>query len=333
MSSPYGYVYEIVNLSNGKTYVGSRKLSLDKNWRQYLGSGKLIKQAIKKYGRDKFVKRFIQYANTLEELYDLEISIINSQKKVGLAQYNIFVGFRAGGNTFSSLSAETIEQRKKKHSNSAKNSAALKKAIQDRVEKNILEREKVISDNRERIILLYLKYRNIKKVADELNLPRSLISETLKNEEIELNHQNKQGYTVSAEKKKSIRLGRERHIWLPETLREYSPQSLEELNRLQILALLRKYEDYLIKEKEKEDFRKKKLEEKERVKDEEGRLFLGLYLINRMSCSQIQKALSISQRKVYYLIGKYDLPTFSHRDKNSVMELEKLYNSKIAIPR
>lgn len=55
--SRYGYVYKITNLINGKTYVGQRKIVRDKTWEDYYGSGKLIKQAITKYGKENFFER------------------------------------------------------------------------------------------------------------------------------------------------------------------------------------------------------------------------------------------------------------------------------------
>ncbi len=118
--SPYGYVYEIINLLNGKTYVGSRKLSLDRSWRQYMGSGKLIKQAIAKYGVENFSKRFIGYATTPEELIDLESDWITRQQLHGLAQYNLFVSGHAGGDTFSKLKAKTLEEVRRKQSEGVK---------------------------------------------------------------------------------------------------------------------------------------------------------------------------------------------------------------------
>lgn len=119
-AQPYGYVYEIINVVNGKSYVGSRKLALDRSWRQYMGSGKLIKQAIYKYGIENFRKRFIGYAPTPEELVELESDWIIRQKSLGLAQYNLFTGGHAGGDTFSKLNAKTLEEVRKRQSEGVK---------------------------------------------------------------------------------------------------------------------------------------------------------------------------------------------------------------------
>lgn len=119
-AQPYGYVYEIINVVNGKTYVGSRKLALDRFWRQYMGSGKLIKQAISKYGIENFRKRLIGYAPTPEELVELEGDWIVRQQLLGLAQYNLFVSGHAGGDTFSKLNAKTLEEIRRKQSEGVK---------------------------------------------------------------------------------------------------------------------------------------------------------------------------------------------------------------------
>ena len=49
------YVYKITNKINGKWYIGKRKHRLPFN-DPYMGSGKLIKVAIEKYGKDNFTK-------------------------------------------------------------------------------------------------------------------------------------------------------------------------------------------------------------------------------------------------------------------------------------
>jgi group I intron endonuclease len=57
----YYYLYEVTNLVNGKIYIGQH--ITDDLEDGYLGSGKALKSAIKKYGRDKFKKEILAFAN------------------------------------------------------------------------------------------------------------------------------------------------------------------------------------------------------------------------------------------------------------------------------
>jgi len=88
-------IYKTTNLINKKIYVGK---SL-KNKNSYMGSGTILNKAIKKYGKDNFIKEIIDYADTLEELNAKEIYWIeklnSTEKKIG---YNIAKG-GTGGNT------------------------------------------------------------------------------------------------------------------------------------------------------------------------------------------------------------------------------------------
>lgn len=62
-------IYKIENLINGKKYIGKDS----KNNPSYLGSGKYLKLAIKKYGRSSFKKTIIEICNSIEELNTREI--------------------------------------------------------------------------------------------------------------------------------------------------------------------------------------------------------------------------------------------------------------------
>ena len=65
----YG-IYKITNLVNGKMYVGQHVTSdLDDG---YMGSGKIIKLAIKKYGKENFRKEWLTFCEDQEELDYME---------------------------------------------------------------------------------------------------------------------------------------------------------------------------------------------------------------------------------------------------------------------
>lgn len=63
-----GFIYKTTNLVNGKFYVGK---CMNDPREKYLGSGKLLVQAIEKYGRENFRREILQYSSQ-EELDDLE---------------------------------------------------------------------------------------------------------------------------------------------------------------------------------------------------------------------------------------------------------------------
>lgn len=88
-------IYRITNLINGKTYIGQHKYS-DIN-DSYFGSGKLLKQAFKKYGKENFKKDIlVQDIKTLEEANFLEKKYILQERIMGKSEYNIHEGGTGG---------------------------------------------------------------------------------------------------------------------------------------------------------------------------------------------------------------------------------------------
>jgi group I intron endonuclease len=69
----YGYIYITTNLVNGKKYIGKKSGKFKPS---YYGSGKHIKQALKKYGNHNFVVHILELCNK-EDLDDREIYWIN----------------------------------------------------------------------------------------------------------------------------------------------------------------------------------------------------------------------------------------------------------------
>lgn len=86
----YYYVYKIVNEVNGKEYIGFHSTNdLDDG---YMGSGKLIKAAIEKYGIDKFRKEIIQMFDNREDAEQLERELVNEDYVNRDDTYNISLG-------------------------------------------------------------------------------------------------------------------------------------------------------------------------------------------------------------------------------------------------
>lgn len=86
----YYYIYEIKNKLNGKTYIGQHRTN-DLN-DGYMGSGVILKQAFKKYGKENFLKKILCYCNNQNELNDKEIELIKKNRANGKAEYNIADG-------------------------------------------------------------------------------------------------------------------------------------------------------------------------------------------------------------------------------------------------
>ena len=98
-------VYKITNELNNKIYVGVHR-TLDINDR-YMGSGKRIKRAIKKYGVENFSKEILYVFDNEEEMLTKEFEIVNETFIVDDNNYNIVLG----GNVNSCLFTASDEER------------------------------------------------------------------------------------------------------------------------------------------------------------------------------------------------------------------------------
>ena len=90
----YYTVYKTINKINGKFYIGVHATNKPED--TYLGSGSLIKKAIKKYGKDNFIKEIIKVCSTSEEMYAIEAELVCQEQVDNRLCYNVKLGGEGG---------------------------------------------------------------------------------------------------------------------------------------------------------------------------------------------------------------------------------------------
>lgn len=91
--NPFGFIYITTNLVNGMQYIGKHTKFGD----NYLGSGTLLKKAIKELGEENFEREIIAYGYTAEQLNELEKSYI---KVSNAAKDPLFYNIAPGGDWY-----------------------------------------------------------------------------------------------------------------------------------------------------------------------------------------------------------------------------------------
>jgi hypothetical protein len=154
---------------------GQRKLSLDKSWRQYMGSGKAIKSAIIKHGKENFTKELLTYAYTTEDLDSLEISLMSLERSKGKAEYNLHIGSAPfpNGIAYSNMTEQQRQESILQRSKSLKSHNDAKFTI-------------FASEHGAKILETYARLQNCSQTAKKLNLSVKYTNRFLKDSGIDL---------------------------------------------------------------------------------------------------------------------------------------------------
>lgn len=124
------YIYRITNLVNGKTYIGQHTVRVNRTVTSdtYMGSGKMIRAALAKYGKENLKKDILLCGEyTKEEIDKFEKCAIFVERICGKAEYNIADGGQGWNEGLRAAYEAAIhtESYKRNHS------AAMKKAVEN----------------------------------------------------------------------------------------------------------------------------------------------------------------------------------------------------------
>lgn len=109
----YYYFYKITNNINEKYYYGVHYTdNLDDG---YMGSGKILHYAYKKYGKSNFTKTILKYFSNKEDMFKYEAEIVNEELLKDPNCYNLKCGGTGGGQKGIKRSKETKERMSKAH--------------------------------------------------------------------------------------------------------------------------------------------------------------------------------------------------------------------------
>lgn len=101
-------IYQITNLINNKIYIGLHKTrNLDDG---YMGSGKLIRFAIKEHGIENFAKEILFVFDNPKEMIDKEIELVTKSFCLREDTYNLALG---GGDGFSYVNDGSIKHKER----------------------------------------------------------------------------------------------------------------------------------------------------------------------------------------------------------------------------
>ena len=92
------YIYKVTNILNGNYYYGKHSQEFGKI-DNYYGSGKVIKNAIKKHGLHNFIKEIIAFYDTDNDAFDAERALLTDKILNDQKCYNIYPGGKGAPNS------------------------------------------------------------------------------------------------------------------------------------------------------------------------------------------------------------------------------------------
>lgn len=99
-------VYKTTNVINNKIYIGVHNNGDSSNFDGYLGSGLNMTRAIKKYGKENFIRETLKEFDTIEESFEYENQLVTEEFVLREDTYNL----STGGKGYSGLGEHVVSK-------------------------------------------------------------------------------------------------------------------------------------------------------------------------------------------------------------------------------
>jgi group I intron endonuclease len=197
-------IYKVTNKINGKIYIGKHQTK--KPMDLYYGSGKAIRNAIKKHGKENFIKEVLFVFETEAEMNLKEKELITEEFVLRQDTYNLGVGGEGGahfkGKTFSEEALQKISNSSKGRIVSGETRKKLSekatgRIVSEETRKKLSEKTAARYKNRE----IKVKEKYIMTEEHKLKISSSMKTSQIRNDNVKENvtcpHCNKEGQKLA----------------------------------------------------------------------------------------------------------------------------------------
>lgn len=144
----YYTVYKTSNKINGKFYIGTHKTSNLND--TYMGSGKLIKRAIEKYGPENFTKEILFVFDNPNDMFAKEAEIVTDEFLMEENTYNLRIGGEGG---FDYINSNPDEFLTEKRLNSLQRGHDVWKIVSEKMKSDPKYKKRILDKKRQSAII------------------------------------------------------------------------------------------------------------------------------------------------------------------------------------
>jgi len=167
----YHIFYKTTNIINGKFYYGVH--STNKLDDGYIGSGKLLTKAIKKYGKENFTREILAIFDTKEEAFLIERNIVTKDLVDNRNCYNVKIGGQSGHATFKTAAARAKDSVKEKYITQKKKAEERTHAQKMSSKCHALRQKGKTPHNKKEVVLFGVSYKSVTEAMMDQGISRS----------------------------------------------------------------------------------------------------------------------------------------------------------------